>query len=48
MIDSFYATRCSREELARDFGISTDGVKMALRRIRDALGECVQRRLSLS
>ena len=48
MIDSFYARRCSRDELAHDFGISPDGVKMALRRIRQALGDCIQQRLSQS
>ncbi len=48
MIDSFYARRSSRDELARDFGISPDGVKIALRRIRQALGECIEQRLSQS
>ena len=46
MIDSFYARRRSRDELAQDFGITPDGVKMALRRIRQVLGECIQQRLS--
>lgn len=48
MIDSFYARRSSRDELAHDFGISPDGVKIALRRIRQALGECIEQRLSQS
>ena len=48
MIDSFYARRSSRDELARDFGISPDGVKIALRRIRQVLGECIEQRLSQS
>jgi DNA-directed RNA polymerase specialized sigma24 family protein len=48
MVDSFYARRCSRDEMAHDFGITADGVKMALRRIRQVLGDCIQHRLSHS
>jgi RNA polymerase sigma-70 factor (ECF subfamily) len=48
MIDFFYARRRSRDELAGDFGISTDGVKMALRRIRQVLGDCIEQRLAQS
>jgi RNA polymerase sigma-70 factor (ECF subfamily) len=48
MIDSFYARRCSRDDIAQEFGITTDGVKMALRRIRQVLGECIQQRLAQS
>lgn len=46
MVHSFYANRQSREQIAEDFGITTDGVKVALRRIRQALGECIQTRLA--
>ena len=45
MIDSFYAARNSRDQLAAEFGIAPDSVKMALRRIRHALGGCIERRL---
>lgn len=48
MIDAFYRRRASRDELAQVFGISPDGVKMALRRIRQVLGDCIQQRLSQS
>lgn len=48
MVDSFYTRRCSRDEMAQDFAISPDGVKMALRRIRELLGDCIQQRLSQS
>ena len=48
MIDAFYAARKSREDIADSLGISSDGVKMALRRIRQALGECIQHQLSQS
>lgn len=46
LIDAFYAARHSREDIARSLGISTSGVKAALRRIRAALGKCIQQRLS--
>lgn len=46
MVDAFYAARRSRDDIASSLGISSDGVKMALRRIRQALGECIQKRLS--
>ena len=46
LIEAFYATRRSRDEIASSLGISSDGVKMALRRTRHALGECIQQRLS--
>lgn len=46
MIDAFYTRRSSRDELSRQFGISPDGVKIALRRIRQVLGECIHQRLS--
>jgi RNA polymerase sigma-70 factor (ECF subfamily) len=46
LIDAFYGARRSRDEIASGLGISSDGVKMALRRVRVALGECIQQRLS--
>jgi len=46
MVNAFYANRNTRAQMATDFGISSDGIKMALRRIRNALGECIQNRLS--
>lgn len=46
MVDLFYADRQSREEIALNFGVSADGVKVALRRIRQALGNCIQSKLS--
>ncbi|MFC7336854.1 RNA polymerase sigma factor [Haloferula chungangensis] len=48
MVDSFYHARQSRDQLASEFGISPDSVKMALRRIRHGLGSCIQRRLASS
>jgi RNA polymerase sigma-70 factor, ECF subfamily len=46
LIDAFYAARKSRDEIASSMGISSSGVKAALRRIRAALGECIQHKLS--
>lgn len=46
LIDAFYARRRSREEIAASRGISADGVKVALRRLRAALAECIEQRLS--
>lgn len=46
MVQNFYAERRSRDEIAETLGISSDGVKMALRRIRRSLGECIERQLS--
>ncbi|MEM1086063.1 MAG: sigma-70 family RNA polymerase sigma factor [Verrucomicrobiota bacterium] len=45
MVDSFYARRNSRQDMATEFEISPDSVKMALRRIRHALGDCITQRL---
>lgn len=45
MVDAFYAHRRSREQMSGDFKISPNGVKMALRRIRAALGECIEGKL---
>ena len=46
MIDAFYAAGQSRDEIAESLEITPDGVKMALRRIRHSLGECIQQQLS--
>lgn len=46
MVQAFYASRQSRDEMANDFGISANGIKIALRRIRQALGSCIARKLS--
>lgn len=46
LIDAFYASRRSRDDIASSMGISSSGVKAALRRIRQALSECIQRKLS--
>ncbi len=46
LIEAFYAARQSREKIAESMGISSDGVKMALRRPRDALGKCIRQQLS--
>jgi RNA polymerase sigma-70 factor, ECF subfamily len=48
LVDAFYTARRSREEIASSLGISSSGVKAALRRIRESLGECIQHRLSQS
>lgn len=46
LIDGFYGARRSRDEIAGALGITSDGVKMALRRLRRALAECIQKQLS--
>lgn len=46
MIQAFYASRQSRVQIASDFGISDNGVKMALRRIRQSLATCIELKLS--
>ena len=46
LIDAFYSAKRSRDEIASAMGISSSGVKAALRRIRIALGECIQQNLS--
>ena len=46
MIDAFYAARRSRDDIASSLGISSDGVKMSLRRIRQALGECIEQQIA--
>jgi RNA polymerase sigma-70 factor (ECF subfamily) len=46
LVEGFYAGRQSREEIAAALGISPNGVKAALRRVRLALGQCIQQRLA--
>jgi len=41
-----YAERKPREEMARRFQMTADGIKSLLRRIRTALAECIGRRLN--
>ncbi len=40
-----YEERRSREQLGRDLGLSVDGVKSLMRRVRTALRACVERRI---
>jgi RNA polymerase sigma-70 factor, ECF subfamily len=40
-----YTQRAGRGEMAASLGLSEDGVKSLLRRVRAALGDCVTRRL---
>jgi RNA polymerase sigma-70 factor (ECF subfamily) len=46
MIDAFYAERRSRDDIASALGITSSGVKASLRRIRQALGDCIQQKVS--
>jgi RNA polymerase sigma-70 factor (ECF subfamily) len=43
-----YEQDLSREELGRRLGLGVDGVKARLRRAREALRECVERRVAVS
>lgn len=45
MLQHAYGDGEGRDELGRAFGLVADGVKTALRRLRAALKECMQRRL---
>lgn len=40
-----YADDAGRHELGDEFGMAVDGVKTALRRLRAALRDCIERRL---
>tara|TARA_R110002072_G_scaffold162687_1_gene314778 strand:- start:1543 stop:2028 length:486 start_codon:yes stop_codon:yes gene_type:complete len=40
-----YADDAGRHELGDEFGLAVDGVKTALRRLRAALRECIERRI---
>jgi len=41
-----YDDELSREAIAQQLGMKVDGVKTALRRVRDVLRQCIERRLS--
>lgn len=45
LLAATYGDRASRAASSRRFGLSEDGVKSALRRLRAALQECIERRL---
>lgn len=45
-VEHRYARGAGRAEMARLLGLSEDGVKMLLRRIRSALARCVEDRIS--
>ncbi len=45
VLDGFYRDRHSRERIARDTGMTANGVKTLLRRTRGRLRDCVTRRL---
>lgn len=45
MLQRVYGEGDGRRELGREFGLVTNGVKTALRRLRAALKDCMQRRL---
>lgn len=44
-VDRFYRDQQSREEIAAQLDMTADGVKTLLRRTRDSLRECIERRL---
>jgi RNA polymerase sigma-70 factor, ECF subfamily len=44
-IDGFYRDRLSREELAKKLDMKPDGVKTLLRRTRELLRNCIEKRL---
>ena len=45
LLERTYADDAGRADAARELGMRADGVKTALRRLRTALRECVERRL---
>ena len=46
VLDLRYRDNYSRQKMAETLDMSLDGIKSLLRRIRNALGNCVQRRLT--
>jgi RNA polymerase sigma factor (sigma-70 family) len=44
IVQASYAEDLGREAIARELGMTVDGVKTALRRIRSRLAECIGRR----
>jgi RNA polymerase sigma-70 factor (ECF subfamily) len=47
-VDLRYAKKTSRAQMARALAMSEDGVKSLMRRIREALGACVEKRLGVA
>lgn len=45
ILDHRYARHTARSEMARLFGMTEDGIKSLLRRLRAALAACIQKRL---
>lgn len=45
VIDGFYRERLSRDELANKFDMKPDGVKTMLRRTRDVLRKCIEKKV---
>jgi RNA polymerase sigma-70 factor, ECF subfamily len=41
-----YASQASREDIAREIGLSEDGAKNLIQRAKEALRECIERRMS--
>jgi RNA polymerase sigma-70 factor (ECF subfamily) len=44
-LNAFYGTEKSREQVAKDLGMTDDGLKSLLRRTRELLKECIERRV---
>jgi RNA polymerase sigma-70 factor (ECF subfamily) len=44
-LDAFYGTEKSREQVARELGMTDDGLKSLLRRTRELLRECIEKRM---
>ena len=45
VLDRFYHDRCGRAEIAESLNMKPDGVKTLLRRTRDILRQCIERRI---
>lgn len=46
VLERFYGHAASREQLAQTLGMSEDGIKSLMRRARQALRECIERRIA--
>lgn len=46
VVDRFYRDRCGRAEIATSLNMKPDGVKTLLRRTRDILRQCIERRIT--
>lgn len=44
-LNAFYGTEKSREQVAQDLGMTDDGLKSLLRRTRELLKECIERKM---